>query len=231
MRKHRCPCCGEESFGFFRRSFPLFRYNKLTGETKIGSYCPQCNNLAISCRRKNLNKRSVIPQHIFNVVLMFIIFFIQTILTAGFILSGDSQMEAPLIILSVIIFLTILFISRLFFPALVKIDRSYNSYIIPPKDKEISIILDAPCNRIKYLSIYGIRFNESVKSIKFSEAFTNGLVPVVFLNEEEIEEYPIHIIKGEFVPKELLKDNSRFEIVDNGKTIATGVLKIKTEDI
>ncbi|MBE6879234.1 MAG: hypothetical protein E7490_00165 [Ruminococcaceae bacterium] len=229
MKKRRCPHCGEECFGFFRRSFPLFRYNKLTGETKIGSYCPQCNNLAISCRRKNLNKHSVIPQHILNIAVMFVVFFIQTILTAGFITSGNSKMEAPLIILSIIIFLTILFISRLFFPALVKIDRSYNSYVIPSADKDISIVLDSPCKRIKYLSIYGIRFNEKVKSIKFSEAFTNGLVPVVFLNEEGTEEYPIHIIKGEFIPRELLKDNSRFEIVDNGKVIATGVLEIKTE--
>ena len=101
--------------------------------------------------------------------------------------------------------------------------------IIPTPDKDISIILNKPGRKIKYLSIYGVRFKKKTNNVRFHETFKNDLVPVVFLNKEKTTELPIHIIKSQFVPEILLADGTELEIVDNGKVIGTGVFSNKRE--
>lgn len=91
-------------------------------------------------------------------------------------------------------------------------------------------MLDAPCAKIRYLDIYGVRIKKKTNNVRFHETFKNDLIPVVFLNEKRMENLPVHFMKAEYIPDELLYNDAELEIVDNGKVIAKGRLKVTSRD-
>ncbi|MBQ8791481.1 MAG: hypothetical protein IJZ51_09235 [Ruminiclostridium sp.] len=216
MKKHRCPYCGDECLTFFGRNFS----SDLRSETyteKGGSKCPSCHNYFSQYIRKNA---VAIPMVILAIAWSIASFYFIFAVNKYFIILFAISIPL-LVVLTAVIFN--------FSASLTQYDQKNREHIIPTPDKDISIILDKPGRKIKYLSIYGVRFKKKTNNVRFHETFKNDLVPVVFLNKEKTTELPIHIIKAQFVPEMLLADGTELEIIDNGKVIGTGVFSNKRE--
>ena len=215
MKKYRCPCCGDEHLKFFERNMSLGARGGI-----VGTNTPKlCESSGKKYNQYQTNKAACILKNIIWI-------------SVGIFLFALYLNHGKIIML--LLFLWVLFyaiadaITNTVFATVLEYNED-GERIIPTPDKDISIILDKPSRKIKYLSIYGVRFKKKTNNVRFHETFKNDLVPVVFLNKEKITDLPIHIIKAQFVPEMLLADGTELEIIDNGKVIGTGVFSNKRE--
>ena len=103
-------------------------------------------------------------------------------------------------------------------------DREVMEYVVP--EPNAKVIIKRSTGKINNLDIYGIKFDRKTNNVRFHEAFTNDLVPVVFHKKDKKQEgeTEVTIMKKEFIPDDLLFYGSEFTVIDNGKEIASGLL-------
>lgn len=80
---------------------------------------------------------------------------------------------------------------------------------------------------IKPYGVYGLKFKTETDDEKFKQAFSDGMVPVVFHpNQKGSLTYDVRIINKSAVPKELLEAGSKFLVEDaDGIFIAKGTIE------
>ncbi len=88
----------------------------------------------------------------------------------------------------------------------------------------------ATVNSSKYIKpygVYGLKFKTETDDEKFKQAFSDGMVPVVFHpNQKGSLTYDVRIINKSAVPKELLETGSKFLVEDaDGIFIAKGTIE------
>lgn len=95
----------------------------------------------------------------------------------------------------------------------------------------VQISIESSLVNIQNMDIYGMILNKKTRNVRFYETFKNGIIPVKFLKNTRKPQtvFDVEIMKIEFIPNELLSDETSFELIDNGKKIATGKI-IKTYD-
>ena len=213
MKKYRCPCCGEESITLSNKIFsyevknPRARYVNYDGNR-----CPSCGGVFLPIAKY---KNSLHTKIIF--ILTFISF-IYSIYLVFFVNTNYAFIYLALMIILPLIIAPIFNINR----AITMYDRKSNKHIIPETNAKFAI--EKNTNKIDNLDIYGVKFHKKTNKVRFHEAFTNQLVPVVFHKNSKNQqgELEVTIMKMEFIPKELLVEGSKFTVVDNGKEVATG---------
>ena len=208
MKKYRCPNCGEECLSWHDRCYGARSKSYFS---KNHGICHECNRGFIAKYREPLiTSLFVLGLTILFLLVLLLFIWFQNIY--GFLL---------LFLYTIVI--GVLAIVNSPFSAIIQYDEDTGCIMPIPNGK---VTIHQATGRIRNLDIFGIKFCQATKNVKFNEAFTNQLVPVVFHIQNEVTNHPIRvtIIKREFVPAELLYEGSRFIVIDNGKEIATGVI-------
>lgn len=220
MKKYRCPCCGEECITL-RQKIYCSHYDPRGYKSVKDSYgtrCPDCGGMYenyLKSRAKLYYISLVISSAVF-LPLVFLTLFVNTIYAGPLALY---------FLLHIFIIVPLLNISL----PLVKYkhtedDREVMEYVVP--EPNAKVIIKRSTGKINNLDIYGIKFDRKTNNVRFHEAFTNDLVPVVFHKKDKKQEgeTEVTIMKKEFIPDDLLFYGSEFTVIDNGKEIASGLL-------
>ena len=217
MKKYRCPCCGEECITFANKNFCYRpRHYLYLQMDKSGNICPECGGLF-----KIYHKPRV------------------RLCVEAIILIASLFLGIYLTVFRSPIFAIIILVSAFLFPYLIlplmSIDLPIVKYNRANYHKETKFTILKPNavvdlqqskGKINNLDIYGIKFDRKTNNVRFHEAFTNDLVPVVFHKKDKKQEgeTEVTIMKKEFIPDDLLFYGSEFTVIDNGKEIASGLL-------
>lgn len=196
MKKFRCPYCGEET---------EFRVREGTDNRRV-IVCCECDRPVRDWMRSPLVRSLWFGSYfLISILLIVLTFTVSLWFLLIFVLS-----ELVLLVLST-------FSRGPFVPY--DIETGEMAYREPNAD----FVLDN-AKKIRNFGIYGVRFQEKTRVVRFHEAFTDDLVPVVFYADRRKPRnvWPVTIMKAEFIPKELLEDGAEFTVVDNGREIATG---------
>lgn len=213
MKKYRCPCCGEECITLRDKIFSYEIKNSRARYANFdGNRCPLCNGVFLPKKRY---KNSLLSKII--LILTFILF-LYSLYLVFFVSTNYALIYLPLAIVFPLIIAPIFSINR----ALTMYDREKHEHIIPQVNA--IFLIDKNIDKIDNLDIYAIKFQTKTNIVRFHEAFTNDLVPVVFHKHTKNQrgELEVTIMKMKFIPENLLIKGSKFTIVDNGEEIATG---------
>ena len=237
MKKYRCPVCGEECITLRKKIFTYSLPSR--GRDYNGNICPKCGGMFMPYPKRG------IKFYIEAVI-------ISLLISSGFLLTIFVSSAFVLLMVSSFFFIPLL-IMPLFsidYP-LVKYKRvdlmyerpalgrrafsDHRGFIIPEPNARIR--LKQKTGKIGHLDIYGIRFEQKTKAVRFREEFADGLVPVVFHTESEKRkseakpkeklndgESEVTLMNMKFIPEELLYFGSEFTVIDNGKEIASGLI-------
>lgn len=207
MNKYRCPDCGEECLTWKQRYYFGGRYN----QRRIHQ-CNACDRYFVSYQKNKLGS----GLFTFFITIPFLPLFYLPFINGFFIF----------LLLLYLYFFNFAFsaIRNVLFGAIIQYDEDKEERIMPIPNAEIT--LNQLSGKIRSLDIFGIKFCQETKNVRFGEAFTGNLVPVVFHDKSEETSQPmrITIMKKEFIPAELLKEGSPFVIINNGKEIAAGYI-------
>ncbi len=217
MKKYRCPCCGEECITFANKNFCYrLRHYLYMQMDMSGNKCPECGGLFKIYHKSGVR------------ICVEAIIIIVSLLLAIYLTVFRSPIYAIIVLLSAILFpYLILPLMSIDLP-IVKYNRAnYHKetrFTVPKPNAVVN--LQQSKRKINNLYIYGIRFYKKTNTVRFHEAFTNDLVPVVFHKKDKKQEgeTEVTIMKKEFIPDDLLFYGSEFTVIDNGKEIASGLL-------
>ena len=223
MKKYRCPHCGEECITkldktLFWRAKHFSRGG--TARTNNG-ICPKCNKIYQPFPRYFDKFYQIHITIKFSLIILIFLY--------GFIVQNFW----------VYIFLAFWFLYYGYLYAfftddilygIVKYSNIYEYY----KDHKhckpnVQISIENSLVNIQNMDIYGMILDKKTRNVRFYETFKNGIIPVKFLKNTRKPQtvFDVEIMKIEFIPNELLSDETSFELIDNGKKIASGkIIKI-----
>ena len=230
MKKFRCPVCGKKTLTpivrfrmqriHFEQNEINDRYNRHNYGTRIirDDCCPQCDRALVYALPSSYSLFMIIQTII--IALAYILMFIS--------LRSLDWFYLVLLPLGFLILFVAFYITH---SELVKQgpleyvdDKGINK---PVPNARVKIV---KAKYIRPYRTYGLKFSEGVPNQKFNEAFCDGLVPAVFLPDQNNDsEFEIYIINKTVLNDDMFYKDAEFLVEDaNGKFITKGVVK-KTE--
>lgn len=98
-------------------------------------------------------------------------------------------------------------------------------------DPPANVTVKMNYNKIIPYWVYGAKFDENCDDAVFTERFSDGMVPMMFLSKNAVtDSYDVAVLDKEFVPERLLRVGAEFTLEDNGKFFCRGVINTVVEE-